>query len=633
MHLLRAHARDEHGRLAAVAKRAHAEVAGRKAVTPPPSQPELSRSGPSVLQRWMLPVALASAAFLVHARSLRFGFTPLDDRLLILDRIAWLGDPSNVLAAFREGVFFGKDQNFYRPLLTLSFMADTVLGGGAAFTYHLTNVLLHVVAVLLVFVVLQRLDARRMVAFALALLFAVHPAFVHAVAWLPGRNDSLLAIFALGAFLAFERWRVSRSLSFAVVHCVLLLLALLTKESAAVLVPLVALRLWSTRASNPQRGLQVRTVASLSAGWALAFISWYMLRRAYGGTSSPMRLDTSALREFCTALVVLYGKLIAPISQSVVPVVANSSLVPGTVALASTLAIALRAGVRDSRVAIFGVAWFVAFLFLPTFAGSVGVVMPIHHEHRLYLPAVGFLAALSQLRFERLGLTRRSTLALLAGLLTIVFAARTVARSAVYASPIAFAEDAVRTSPSLAVAFKMRADVLLEEKQFERAIADSERALALRPGYGGALSNLGKAHSEAGRSAPAIDSYTRAIAAEPEELEHRNNRAIVYLTIGDSTRAIEDLDAVLMRDPRNWKALNNRGRAMIYTQQYERAVSDLSAAIESRPADGEPYHNRAVALYYLKDYGRAWSDVESARARGIPVAPAFLSALRKDSGR
>ncbi len=595
--------------------------AGR--VVPSPARP------PSALGSLSLPrVALILATSLVHARTLRFGFTPLDDRLLILDRVAWLADPSHVLAAFREGVFLGKEQNFYRPMLTLSFMVDTMLGDGAAFAYHLTNVLLHVAAVLLVFATLQRLDVKRELAFPLALLFAVHPAFTHAVAWLPGRNDSLLAIFVLGAFLAFERWRASESLALGTAFAFLFFLALLTKESAAVLVPLCVLRLWLVR-PRPT----ARAITWLSTSAVVALVVWYVLRGRYGGTQSGARFDAGALREFVDALVVLYGKLIAPLLQSVVPTTSDSSLVPGIVALVATVAVAWRAGFRNARVAAFGAAWFVAFLFLPTLAGSLGVVMPIHHEHRLYLPAVGFFAAVAQLRFERLVPARRGVAAAAIGILAIAFAAKTVARSSAYATPLAFAEDAVRTSPSLAVAFKMRADVLLEAKELDRSIADSERALALRPGYGGALSNLGKAHSEAGRPARAIEFYTRAIAAEPDDVEHRNNRAVVYLSSDDTTHALEDLDFVLARDPRNWKALNNRGRAMIYAKRYDDAVTNLTAAIERRPEDGEAYHNRAVALFYRKEYARAWSDVDAARARAIPIAPAFLDALRRESPR
>lgn len=572
--------------------------------------------------RWWPCLVLIAAAFAVHARTLSFGFTPLDDRLLIQDRVEWLADPSNLLAAFREGVFLGKEQNFYRPMLTLSLMLDTIVGGGSPFAYHLTNVLLHVVAVLLVFATLQRLDVKRELAFALAVLFAVHPVFTHAVAWLPGRNDTLLAIFILGGFLAFERWRESARSTWGLAFVVLFFLALLTKESAVVLAPLCALRMGLS-------GQRPRSTALVAGGTVLAGVAWYWLRSTYGGTQSPPRFDVAALREFFAALVVLYGKWIAPVSQSVVPTTADSSLIPGLIALALSSAIAWRAGFRDARVALFGTAWFVAFLFLPTLAGSLGVVMPIHHEHRLYLPAVGFLAAVAQLRFERLFAVPR---VVIAGLV-LLFAGMTVVRSGVYATPLAFAEDAVRSSPSLAVSWKMRADAWLEEKQLDRSIADSERALALRPGYAGALSNLGKAHSEAGRPDRAIEYYTRAIAAEPNDLEHRNNRAVVLLGSDDPSRALEDLDFVLARDPRNWKALNNRGRAMIYAKRYEEAVADLSVAIEARPDDGEAYHNRAVAYFYRKEYARAWSDVAAAQARNIPVTPAFLDALRSASPR
>ncbi|MFN0244822.1 MAG: tetratricopeptide repeat protein [Planctomycetota bacterium] len=597
-------------------------------MTPPSNSAQRAHSTSSA-RRALPHVVLVLAAFLVYAQSLSFGFMPIDDKLLILDRIRWLGDPSNVLAAFREGVFAGKEQNFYRPILTLSFMWDTWVGGGAALFYHLTNVLLHASAVPLVFLALQRFGARRPIAFALALLFAVHPVFAHAVAFLPGRNDPLLAIFVLSAVLAFERWGESASVVWLCVHACLFLVALLTKENAVVLVPLLVLRLWLA----PQPRPTWRAVAPLAGGWLIALVAWSMLRQGHGGTSSPTHVDMGALREFVAAIVVLFGKLVAPVSQSVMPAVADTSLVPGIVAVVATLALALRAGFHDVRSAVFGLVWFGTFLFLPTLAGSLGMVMPIHHEHRLYLPAVGFFACVAQLRFERVLPIRPRVVAALVGVVFIAASARTLARSRAYATPMAFAEHAVRESLSLAVSFKMRSDVLLEEKEFERAIADAERALALRPEYAGALSNLGKAHSEAGRPAQSIEFYTRAIASDPKDLDHVNNRAVVYLTSGDSARAIADLDSVLARDPRNGKALNNRGKALIYTGHHDRAVTDLSAAIDRNADDGEAYHNRAVAWYSLKDYERAWADVERARALGIPVTAAFVEALRNASRR
>ena len=71
-----------------------------------------------------------------------------------------------------------------------------------------------------------------------ALIFAVHPALNQAVAWIPGRNDSLLALFVLASALAFVRYVENRNWQWLGAYLALSLAALLTKESA-VLLPLI----------------------------------------------------------------------------------------------------------------------------------------------------------------------------------------------------------------------------------------------------------------------------------------------------------------------------------------------------------------------------------------------------------
>jgi len=583
-----------------------------------------------LVSRARIALLLALVAFLVHARSIGFGFSPLDDRLLILDRLGWLAQPEHLLDAFREGVFLGKERNYYRPLLTVSFMPDTWLGGGAPWAYHLTNVLLHVAGTLLAFRCLEALGAARGAAAALALLFAAHPLSAHAVAWIPGRNDTLLAVWILAALACFDRALAGR-VWWSVAHAACLLLALLTKETAVLLPPLLVLRAWLSGARRPGRSAAL----GVGLGWAAAIAVWAGLRGAYGGPGleTPPHLAAGVVVEFARALLVLYGKLLFPFALSVTPVTVDSSPLPGVVAVLITLAAAAGLGFRDRGVAWFGLAWLVAFLILPTLVGSTGMVMPIHHEHRLYLPAVGFLAAIAQLRFERLAWVTPRRLGALALALAALLGLRTVVRSGVYADPLSFSEDAVRHAGNFALSWRLRGDVRLDRGEIDAAIADLERCLALRPGYPGALSNLAKAHYLAGRPERAIELYSQAIAGEPREIEYYNNRGLVYLMSGHAPQAIADLDVVLARDRYNWRALNNRGKALAEVGRYAEAVADLTTAIEARPDDGEAHHNRAVAFYYLRDYERAWADVEAARRLGIPITPEFLAALEQASGR
>ncbi|UCD55136.1 MAG: hypothetical protein JSV93_06410, partial [Candidatus Omnitrophota bacterium] len=169
--------------------------------------------------RLLAPILLiACLGFLVYSQTLFFDFTYLDDNVLILGNRKFLSKLSNIPQAFRQDVFFSYEDAYYRPLLTISFILDAQLPfalypspkpspqrgegrvrgrgeQGKGFSYHLTNIVIHLLAACLLFLLLIKLKYREGLAIFFSLIFTVHPVLTQAVAWLPGRNDSLLAVF------------------------------------------------------------------------------------------------------------------------------------------------------------------------------------------------------------------------------------------------------------------------------------------------------------------------------------------------------------------------------------------------------------------------------------------------------
>lgn len=137
---------------------------------------------------------------------------------------------------------------YYRPLVTLSFMVDYWLYGMKPWGFHLTNVLLHLMVVVLVFHLGQRLmrpQGNPLAAYLMptmaALLFAVHPSRVEAVTWVSGRGDVMMALFFLLALLAF--WRTlhvpRRRFVWLVGGWLAYVAAILCKEAAVALAVIV----------------------------------------------------------------------------------------------------------------------------------------------------------------------------------------------------------------------------------------------------------------------------------------------------------------------------------------------------------------------------------------------------------
>ena len=100
---------------------------------------------------------VALVALVIHAPSLGYDFTYLDDDQLILARADVLGDLQSAVRAFFEPYFGPGSSSYYRPLVTASYVLDAQWTGVRALGYHATNVTLHAAVSVLVLWLLLRL--------------------------------------------------------------------------------------------------------------------------------------------------------------------------------------------------------------------------------------------------------------------------------------------------------------------------------------------------------------------------------------------------------------------------------------------------------------------------------------------
>lgn len=123
-------------------------------------------------------------------------------------------DPKKFFQLFLEDQHaFGRGQgNFYRPLVSVSFMIDYLLSYKqkkidspfptiSPLFFHITNSLWHACAVILVFLLLNKLKAPLFVSFWTSVIYAIHPIPTEAVTYISGRADMMSAVFLLGGVL------------------------------------------------------------------------------------------------------------------------------------------------------------------------------------------------------------------------------------------------------------------------------------------------------------------------------------------------------------------------------------------------------------------------------------------------
>lgn len=185
-------------------------------------------------------ILLALLTFLAFIPSLKNGFV-WDDKEIIFEQIKHI-----------EGLNIYKPNFiYYRPITHISFLFDYFLWKYNPFGYHLTNVILHILNVLLFFILLNKIFARLKLDLTfillLSLVFAFHPVHVESVSWIAGRTDILVTFFSLLTLIAAQLYLERQDKRILILIFVFFLLALASKEMAIVLLPILFIENFITK--------------------------------------------------------------------------------------------------------------------------------------------------------------------------------------------------------------------------------------------------------------------------------------------------------------------------------------------------------------------------------------------------
>jgi Flp pilus assembly protein TadD len=488
-----------------------------------------------IVDGWHPYAWLAAAGFALYAQTLFFGLSGYDDTLLITKHFYLIKDITKVPAAFLNDVAWGQSQQFYRPVLTLSFMFNAILGGKNIWFYHLTNVLMHLGSILLVFWLLKKLTGGRGSAFVLALLFAVHPALAPAAAWLPGRNDPLLGLFIFGSLAALLTYREKETLGWYALHLFLFLGALFTKETSTAIPAVFIMFLLLVYGQQ-----KAKPYIILAAGWLACLAGYFSLRLSVLPRVPPV-MNTAS--ENALGLLGYLGKLIFPANLSVMPLPQDTHWFFGTAALGLFTALFALKGIRSKGIFLAGLVWFGVFL-VPTVFRITDFANML--EHRLYVPFLGLLLMVSQA--EAIYHYKKTFLFLAAGMF-IVFSLFSVRHSRDFKDPWSFWQNAVKTSPHCSLAHRSLGMMHLNQKDPAGAAAQFRAGLRYDPKNPGLLNGLALSYLDMGKVEPAIQLFKEAIQTEPGNPFSHDNLGTAWLRAGNTAEAGKEYRQAFLLKP------------------------------------------------------------------------------------
>ncbi|MEW6041985.1 MAG: hypothetical protein AB1633_10735, partial [Elusimicrobiota bacterium] len=433
--------------------------------------------------------------------------------------------------AFGEKTYAG---SYLRPVQNLSFLIDYSIWKLNPLGYHLTNILLHSINSILIFLLLTRLKIQKKIGFFSALLFAIHPVNTEAVTYICGRGDMFVFLFEILGFLVILKLcYVVRGFSLAgviysVMSIVMLILAILSKENGVIL-PAIMLLCYFT---CPQVNLFKDKSAKQNYLWTMiimflisaAYISTrlFALETSTTGTLSLIKNATFTERLLTVPKILLtYVRLfILPINLHMeyhfVEKSITSPSVWGSLLLLVGLFYFLYRFARDRRHAMFSLGW-----FLIGISPFTNVLVPIHTtvaERWFYVPLIGLItiAVDSIIRLYETKPYLRKFIISCSVLVGILFAFAAIRRNNDWSEPMKLYSHDLKYEPwsfllhnNLGVEYFRKGMMAQAKQKFIDSIKASPRL-----GYDMAFNNLGVVYENEGNIEKAIENFKLAISGK-----------------------------------------------------------------------------------------------------------------------
>ena len=598
---------------------------------------------------WVGLIVLVTA--IAYSNSIDNGFVSLDDDVHVYanQNIRRFDVPA-IRAFFTE--FYLK---MYAPVTMASYALDYKIGGLNPTVYHKTNLIIHLLNAALVFFFLYRLTGQKVVAIVSALFFGIHPLHVESVAWISERKDLLYGFFYLSGLIAWiGRRDGKRPLTCYFLALLSFVLSLMSK-SAAVTFPLILLLIDFYMGAR-FRGTSIKMtlkdhedkipffLLAIAFGVLSLFsqkvvgtdvdyvVGYTMLDRVFmGAYAFAFYLIESV---FPWKLSALHSMPMKP--SGFLPVYYYLSIVvfAGFVGLLVKAARAYRtarhapvsASVRETggiyKDVLFGMLFFFFTLSLILF---IPVGSAVASERYTYIPYIGIFMILGQvyLRFGVAGpANRRHVLTVVVVAAAVLFSGMTYARNRVWKDSITLFSDVIEKNPDAGLAYNNRGNLLMEQKDFDGAMGDFNKAIELK--YFDAYNNRGILRNKLEDYQNALEDFNLAEqSAGREKPRIFYNRGIAKLNLGDYKGAEEDFSGAIQINPRYADAWSNRGLVRYAKlSDIEGAIRDFDEAIRLNPDDPYVYYNRGNARLRSGKITEALSDYD----RTVELAPKFAAA-------
>lgn len=487
----------------------------------------------------------------------------------------------------------------WHPLTWISLQFDASVFGTQPMGFHLTNLLLHIANVLLLFLLLSRVTGHVWRSAFAAALFAIHPLHVESVAWVAERKDVLSTLFWLLTMLAYVQYARKPSAGRYAAVGVLFALGLMAKPMLVTL-PLILLLMdyWplgrfsvGRKNAPPTSRLFYEKIPLLALSIGSCAVTFVAQQEggavaSVGGVPVGLRVGNAIVS--CAAYIV---KMVYPAKLAVF--YPYSASLPAWEIAASVLLIGgisyLAYRLRASRPYL-AVGWLWYLITLIPVIGLVQVGQQSMADRYTYVPLIGLFVALTWLvgQVRRVGLVGLAAVIVLAGL-----SWRQVGfwkdNNTLFTHALAVTENNHMAHANLGVA-------LYDAGKFEGALDHFRQAVEIKPNEAVAQCSLGTVFMKLNRADEAIEHLETAVRLNNGLSEAHNNLGVLYGNRGDFEKAADHYREAVRTDPDSADAYFNLAVALNASGRPKDAVEAYLESINLRP-DDPAAHNNLGAVY------------------------------------
>jgi hypothetical protein len=570
---------------------------------PDRSQPQSDSS--RFIDRWIVPVVcifLAAITWLVFAQTLGHEFFNFDDKDYVYENTQVR---AGVTISGIGWAFTGTHAQLWHPLTSISHMLDCQLFGLQPGGHHFVNVLLHTIAVILLFFALRamtdgpgRNDTLWRSAF-VATLFAIHPLRVESVAWVAERKDVLSGVFFMLTLLAYVFYTRKSTLARYLLMSILFACGLMSKASL-VTVPCLLLLLdyWPLRRMVDPRALR-RVILEKLPLLALSIGSAIVTTRAQAITLSSLESVPMWWRiqnSFVSAVIYIWQMFwpvkLAPFYPHPLD---RLPLWMVVVSIALIFGISLAALIMGRKRGYIPAGWFWYLGMLVPMLGLVQVGLQGHADRFTYLPQIGlyvlFVWAIADLTAR--WRYRGQVLSVAVILVISALAWRARIQTGFWHDSEKLWRHTLAVTTANHVAHGGLADVMSSQKRVNEALEHFQDTLFIRPDSAETQNKIGLSLLRLGNPSAAISHWKMALEYEPGNLNAESNLAWVFATcpesfMRDGPRALKLIRDVIQHSDGKKNPLLLRTLAAAYAEsgRFTEAINTAQEASVLAAAQG-----------------------------------------------